>query len=233
MTTALQMIKVAARRTGFLAAGETLGPDDAADALDVMNTMLDAGSTNRLLVYQIVQEALAMVANQANYTIGSSGTWNTTRPVRLDDSSFIRISNVDYPLQLIGVDAYANQAMKATTALVPYLIAYDAAYPLGTVYLYPTPTTTDSVYLRSWKALQSFASLTTDLSLPPGYRRYIEWNLAKELCTEYGRPVTADILREATNSRAAIATINAPNLMMKNESGYNRFRRVASNIYQG
>jgi len=233
MTTALQMINTAARRTGFLAAGETLSSDDSADALDVLNTMMDAWATNRLMVYQIVQEVFSTAGSTTSYTIGPSGTWNTTRPVRLDDSSFLRISDIDYPLELVTPDVYANVPMKSVTSTIPYLITYNFAYPLATVSLYPTPSEAGSIYLRSWKALQSFAALTTDLALPPGYRRAIEWNLCKELCAEYGRPATGDILRESASSKQGITSVNAPSMIMQNEVGYNRFRGMATNIYQG
>lgn len=233
MTTALQMISTAARRTGFLASGETLAADDAADGLATLNSMLDSWAANRLMVYQIQQEVFSTVANTASYTMGSSGTWNTTRPVKLDNSSFIRISNIDYPLDLIPADSYAGMPMKSNTAQIPYAISCNYAYPLATISLYPTPSAVVSVYVRSWKALQSFSALTTDLALPPGYQRAIEWNLAKELCPEYGRAVTPDILRESVGSKLLITSVNAPSMIMVNEVAYNRFRGNSSNIYQG
>lgn len=233
MTTALQMIKTALRRTGALAAGETPTSDESEDARQTLNTMLDAWATNRLMVYQILQEALSVVANTASYTIGSGGVFNTTRPTKLDDSSFIRISGIDYPLTLVAADAYAATPVKGTLSTIPYVIACDYAYPLATIYLYPTPSAAATLYLRSWKVLQSFAALTTDLALPPGYQRAIEWNLAKELCPEYGVPVTNDIMREAVGSKLGITSINAPPLTMVNESAAMRFRSAPLNVKQG
>lgn len=233
MATALDMITVALRRVGVAAPGETLSADQANDALAVLNTMLDSWSTQRLSVYQILEEDFLLTANDGEYTIGTGGDFNTTRPVKIDDSSFVRYSNIDYPLEIIGVNAYNAQPFKSNSSTVPYALYCDYAYPLASIFLYPVPSVAGTLHLCSWKALQSFSGLTTALSLPPGYRRAIEWNLAKELSPEYGRPVNGDILREAASSKKSIQNINAPGKTLVNEAAYMRFRDISLNIYEG
>jgi hypothetical protein len=75
--------------------------------------------------------------------------------------------------------------------------------------------------LRSWQRLQSFSSLTTALALPPGYERAIVFNLAMEFAPEFGTGAKMDpqVPLIATQSKAAIKTINQPSMVAQLDSG--------------
>lgn len=214
MATALDLIKGAMRLIGAIESGETPSSEESSDGLSALNAMLDAWSVERLMVYQILQEPFSLSAGTASYTIGSGGTWNTARPVRID-SAFIRDSDgLDYPIEIITKDRYDAIADK-TTQSRPEWLYYYTAYPLGTIYWYSVPDATYTAYLNSWKQLQSFAGLATDLALPPGYERAIKYNLALEIAPEYNRMPSAVVVEVANESKAALKSANAPVVEMK------------------
>lgn len=219
MTTALQMATSALRKIGEYSTGETLGGDVTADALAVMNTMLESWSLERLMCYQVKEESFSLSDSVPSYTIGSGATFNTDRPTKIVDPCFIRdSSNLDSPLQIIDAAAYGRIVQKNIDGTYPGYLFYDQGYTssgYGTITLYPEPQAGLTLYINSWKQLQNFSTLTTDLSMPPGYRRAIEFNLAVEMASEFGRDPPKSVLVTAIQSKAVLKSLNTPDSMMR------------------
>jgi hypothetical protein len=70
-STALDLITGALRNINQYAAGEPLDATDAADALQVMNDLLDSLSTDKLFVYTANESILAWTPGQFQYSIGN------------------------------------------------------------------------------------------------------------------------------------------------------------------
>jgi hypothetical protein len=230
MTTALQMITRGMRIAQVLQKGESLDNDEAQDGLYAMNSMLDSWSIDRLYVYQILDEAFTLTVGTTSYTIGSGGVFNTTRPSKLDNSCFLRLGSLDYPVTLIDNQAYASILDKTITGL-PTMIYYEPAYPLGTIYFNRKPDQAYSFHCKSWKQLQQFTALTDTLSLPPGYQEAIEWSFAERYGLEYNDSIPAQVKEIAAQARRLISSVNSPDSIMQIEAA-NR-RRYTMNIYTG
>jgi hypothetical protein len=70
-TTANDLITGALRNINSYAAGEPLDPNDAGDALQVLNDLLDSLSTDKLFVYTANENIVAWTPGQFQYTIGN------------------------------------------------------------------------------------------------------------------------------------------------------------------
>ena len=210
MTTANELISRSLRLMGVLGTGRrTLTANEASDGLEALNGMLESFSLERLMVYQILEENFPLVAGTADYTIGSGGTFSTTRPIKIE-SAFLRDSgSIDTPVVVIDNDAYDAIQLKTTQARPEYLY-YDPIYPLAYVRLMYVPDAVYTLYLNSWKQLQQFTDGTTSLALPPGYSRMIVYNLAIEMNAEYQTKLAPEVVAIATQSKAAIKRLNAP-----------------------
>lgn len=68
---ALDLITGALRNINVQAAGEPLAPNDSADALQVLNDLLDSLSTDKLFVYTANEAILAWTPGQFQYSIGN------------------------------------------------------------------------------------------------------------------------------------------------------------------
>jgi hypothetical protein len=79
-STAQDLITGALRNINVLAAGETPSAGDAADALQVLNDMLESWSIDHLSVYSVVENLLTFTPGQYQYTIGNptGGTFTGT-----------------------------------------------------------------------------------------------------------------------------------------------------------
>lgn len=204
MATASAIIRRALRLIGAIAAGETPSANEQADALEALNAMLDSWRTSSLSVYALRDETLTLTG-AASYTIGTGGALNTTRPVRIA-SAYERIGTTDYPVRIASAAAWYELAAKSTTSDVAEWLYYESSYPLGTLYLWPKPTT-GVLHLVTWVPLTSYAA-ANDVALPPGYQDAITYNLAVRMAPEYGRPVTPELAAIARDALSRLERVN-------------------------
>jgi hypothetical protein len=114
MATVADIIRGAFRALGVLAAGETPSAAEEADALTILNDMLDSWANERLAVFQTVRTAYTLTPSLNPHTIGHSGHLHVTRPVRVDRASVIQASGAQRgaaaaPLVRCGVAAHPGQ----------------------------------------------------------------------------------------------------------------------------
>ena len=219
MPTAHNLISHALKLNGQLGQGETLSAYDAADGLTALNAMLDSWWNERLSVFQILRETFVLVAADDDYTIGSGGQINTTRPSKITNA-FITSNSIDYPMEVIDVNAYDRIQSKTVQSDFPLYLYYQTSYPLGIIYLYPVPAAANTLNFDSWNRIQNFAALTTDMSLPPGYERAIQYNLSVETVPLFGLPqISKEVIKIATESKAAISRVNSPAMIARVDPG--------------
>ena len=168
----------------------TMPTADISNALDVLNAMMDNLSADGLLTIGQVRESFPLVYNQQAYTIGSSGNFNTAKPINIS-SCFVRDSNNNaYRMQVGTREIWDGLSDKDLSALVgiPELLFYDPgltqqATQVGTIYIYPTPdaSTTYTLFLESEKMLTEFSSLSTSINMPLYYKEMLVYQLMLRL----------------------------------------------------
>jgi hypothetical protein len=226
MTTALDIITKALQKNGVLVKSETPASDEADDALDTLNAMISAWSNDSMFIYARTEENFPLVAGTATYTIGTSQTFNTARPMELI-SSYVRQGVTDYNLTKIPDETYYGIIDKSTRS-IPRFINFTNGFPTATIKLWPVPDTTYTIYLLTEKELSSF-TLNQTVSLPPGWEQALIYNLAVLLAPEYGQPVDQSVTEIAERSMGAIKRT-----IMKNRSmDANPISIRKSNIYNG
>ena len=214
MATFGDIVDAALSDLGVRAAGEVLTASESADGLVALNDLRDQWETERLAIYTVTRTTWTISANDGEYTVGSGANVNVARPVFVDHVNFIDTSttpDTEYPLKKWELADYAAQPQKALTSTFPQAWYYNPTYPTGTLTLWPVPTSSTlegAIYTPV--AVASFASLSTTVSLPPGYKRALVKNLALELAPSYlGREGPSPLLiQQARESKAAIKRAN-------------------------
>lgn len=216
MTTAGEIIEGSLRLIGQLPASETLDAADGADALAVMNMMIESWSTERLSVFTTQDQIFTWPASQRVRTLGPTGDFVGLRPIDLESSTYFRdpSTGVSYDIQIINQDAYNGIALKTVTSTYPQVLWMNTAYPNVDLYLYPVPTRALEFHFVSVEALTTAASLATSMTFPQGYLRAFRYNLACDLAPEYGVEPSAQVQRIAMTSKRNLKRINSPGDIM-------------------
>jgi hypothetical protein len=205
-STALGLIKAAMRQIGVIATGETPSAAEAADGLAALNDVLETWATEQMTVWSDAV-AFTATAGVGTYTIGPTGTFVTTRPVRVL-SLYSSIDGVDYPAMEWPYEQWQAVAVKATSSTWPERYAYVNDFPDGRLFLWPVPATTLQLQIGIQTPLAAAAGLATTLSYPPGYYRALQWELAAELASQYGVTLNAQQMAMIRASKAAIKKAN-------------------------
>jgi len=198
------IIKAALRDIGVASPGFTISPSDEADALEDLNHIIDSLSTVSTSQFERTRESFPLVADQAEYTIGSGGDFNTTRPeevhlVWLED---LNTDPITYEMELIVSRRYDNIQLKGT-GTIPNRAHYDPQHPLGKFFIYPTPSSSESgwnFFIDSMKAIAQFTDLTTDNPLPAEYFQFLRYQLGLVLASPFGKvlPPWVQVLADQT-----------------------------------
>lgn len=241
MATAQDHITRALRLCRVAAAGETPPTTDLTDGLTILNGMLNAWLTQRLMVYAIDEQAFNLVANTRTYTLGPGGTWDTTplygastpRPVRVERAN-LRVTSLDpdldVPMRVLTQEEYEFLRVKGLSSNWATWLYYRPDFPLGTVIVYPTPTAVEQVVLWLWKPLTQALALATTVTMPPGYEEALVYNLARRCAHEFdGGILSPDAMQMANDTLAAVKSLNSslPPLMTydpllpRRQGGYN------------
>jgi hypothetical protein len=216
MTTALDIIKRSMRLLGVYSIGETPSADEVADSLRALNAMLDSWANENLFVFAKTLDVVPLVANDGVYTIGPSGDVITTRPVEVSEASYIDYLGVSYPLRIDTLGDFNSIPIKSLIAGIPTEMYVLPGLPNITLNLWPIPNATMTLNLWSNKLIQSFASASDSLTLPPRYERMLGFCLAEEMADEFDVVPSANVIKKATQARKVIKRTNTevPRLRM-------------------
>lgn len=213
--TALDIIKAALRRITSYQSGDQIADVDVNDALECLNDLLDSFSIQKAIVFCTTEIIVDFTPLQYQYTIGPGGNFAVDtsgnaipRPIRIT-SGFTRISQLDFTIDVFATqEEYNARLLKTQPAPWPLIAWYNPTVPYGALSFYPNPSAAAELHLFIDSQLTELASLTTAVTLPPGYARMLKWNLAQEICAEYGYPLSEVIKKNAKDSLDAIKALN-------------------------
>lgn len=216
--TPLDFISSAMRLIGVLASGEQPEAAEAADALVISNSMLDAWTAERLMIFTVNRSGpYTLTPGQQTYTLGpGGGTFNltATRPPRITGMGVIVLTNplqpLELPVEMLTDEQWAAIPVKNIQSSIPLRCWDDGGFPQRTLSFWCVPNTVVQIVPYVWQALTKFADLTTDYTFPEAYEKAIRYSLAVDLAPEYGAELRPEVVSQALSSRAAIKSMNSP-----------------------
>jgi hypothetical protein len=209
-TTAFALIESAMRVVGIISsgAGETPTADEANDALDSLNDLLESMSLENLFVWGTADQTFTTVAGQASRTIGPTGQFvATARPVRIS-GAYCTVNGVDFPIQIIGQQEYNDIPLKTQQQQIIERLLYVNDFPNGIVTLWPTPSAAIPLVLSIDRVMTSIPTLATVLTYPPGYLNFMKHALGIMLSPDYGVTPSQAVLDIARGTRASLKRAN-------------------------
>lgn len=206
------------RMLGVIGAGQSISAEDNEAGLESLNDMLDGWNTEGLIVYEVRDEIFSLASGSASVTIGSSGNFNTDRPVNIE-YIFIREDGTDYRLSRLTSHQWAGLYAKSTdSAGWPAAYYYQNTFPLGTLYFVPVPSQTfATVHVGTWRQFSDFVSASASATFPSGFKEAMITNLALTMAPEYGIAAPNEVVRMAIDSLARIKRLRNGPLVAKHE----------------
>jgi hypothetical protein len=217
MTTSVnEQINGALRLLGVLAEGETPSAATSQDALAALNQMIDSWNTERLMIYNTLDQVFSWQPGVITQTLGPSGTLVGVRPVAIDDATYFRdpANNISYGIKIINQQQYDGIAVKTVTSTYPQVMWVNMEFPNITMTVYPVPTKVLEWHIISVDELNKPATLSTDIYMPPGYLRAFRYNLACEIAPEFGVEPPPTVARIAMTSKRDLKRQNNPDDIM-------------------
>src|SRR5947208_3192286 len=98
--TGLALISSALRLIGVLASEETPTAAEAADALVVLNQMIESWTVERMMIFTLGISEFPLIPGQQTYTLGVGGNFNLARPARIERMGIVSLNNPSQPLEL-------------------------------------------------------------------------------------------------------------------------------------
>lgn len=213
-TTVKALIDSALRKIGAIGTGAQASPDEYADALMLLRQMIDSWSLERLMVPFVPTERFDLREDQAFYTMGPGGDWDTVRPTRVE---FLRIEDAEgyaFTVPQTSPGIAAQQASIGTGRPTGWMARSDHALTYVELNAFPTDPHVLVTSLKPFtvEALENFTSpwsseaaaepmpsggfsmtgIQTPISFPAGYESALVFNLAVLLHSEYPGHILPD-----------------------------------------
>lgn len=232
-TSALQIITDALVYLGVISEEQLPSNTKIDRALRQLNQIVSRLSKKQLLtIPSLTREEFAISASQASYTIGSSGDFDTDRPLSIYSAQHKGSEGSYSPIQVLHDEqSYANIVSKSVQG-IPERLYYLAAYPLGTIFFDYKPSTTSTIAITSYKPLTAFADTSAEWDLDDAYVNYLTFRLAVELGpsqrADRGQILTCQALADdamnditTLNSAQNVPVLQTDPALMPHPGGYN------------
>lgn len=216
--TVRDLIAGALKDLGVLAQGEAVSADDVQHCLLALQNLIDSWSNSSLFVYNRVNHIFTLASSKQTYTLGSGGDFDAPRPKLIQVANWVETSQT--PSFEIGIDIYtveqwAEITVKNLQGTIPFALYYDKAFPLMNLNFWPIPAAGKQISLWNWEPLTNFSTVGDTVSLPEGYPRLIQKNLAVEIAPSYSKSVSPELLASAQDSLSQVKTDNTRPSVMK------------------
>ena len=127
--TPLQIITSSLQAIGALGAGESLRPEEAADAFARLNDLIDSWHLHPQMMLDIDRHVFTLVAGQRDYTVGAAVTCDLVldRPPRLERVGLILpgvTPEIEKPLNELTDDGWAEVRAKSLASGLPRVAAF-------------------------------------------------------------------------------------------------------------
>lgn len=192
MATWNSLIAASLRKVGRLESGGTPTTSEYADGLEEANRILQELSISIGPIYFETVDSVTWTGGSASRTIGSGGNFNVSRPIQVIAAQYRDSNSDDFDMLIVTHREYQSLLDKSFTG-TPDRLAYNPtnASGLGTLFIWPVPSSDATIRITSKKPFTAAAAGTDDTALPPGYEPYITFELGARLGSEFGADLSA------------------------------------------
>jgi len=214
MATVLSIITQALTEIGVYSQGETLSAADSQVCLLNFQRQIDSWAADMLTLSVQSEVSISWPSATSTQTIGPGGDVDIQRPVWISELNYVNPGSspaVEIVMGPMDRDSYANQSIKGLQSGLPQQYFYQTSLDtvVGTLFIWPQPTTGLTLKLYAPKAVDVPVALSDTLLGPPGYLDAYIYQLALRLVTPFSRQVPPLLPSLATD---AFLKMKRPNI---------------------
>jgi hypothetical protein len=213
MTTVTELITQALKDATVVGEGDSASSETMTDAFALFQQLMGQWQSSGKNVYAQVTSSFN-ATGALSYSIGTGGDVNITRPEKIDNV-YWRLNTVDTPLTMLNTyEEYLDLTTKTMSGDATYAF-YLPSYPLGTLYIYPQPTS-GSFFITRTESLPTFTSITDTIVLPAKYILPIRFSLAELFSVTFQTVISPAVSTMANRYRVSLRKSNTrvPTLQM-------------------
>jgi hypothetical protein len=240
---ALDIITRAYRLLSVIDAIDSPEPEMAIEGLAVLNEIIEDLGLQPATMGAVGRSVYPLTAGVSGYTIGVGGSFNTTRPLKIESFSIVPNRNAtpyfEIPMGLpLKPSEWARVSIKTLTGTFPTEIYYDygSVNGLARIEVWPVPLlSTVDLVLYVKVSTSAFADLTTLYTFPPGFKKFFRYRLARELAPNHRIPISdlADVIRIGDETLAHIEMAADRPVELVNDAAFLNSHRRRGNIQTG
>ena len=205
MATVTEVITQALKDSMVVGEGDAASAETMTDAFALFQQMMGLWQDSGMNVYAQVTSSFTPTG-AISYSVGTGGDIAITRPEEIDNI-YWRLNGTDIPVQLMSnYEEYLDIVNKTQTG-TPALGFYLPSYPLGTLYIYPQPTT-GQVFITRREVLPTFTSITDTIVLPAKYLLPIRFSLAELFSVTFQTVISPSVSALANRYRTSLRKSN-------------------------
>jgi hypothetical protein len=223
------------------APGRGLSGSEQAEALMIINAMLDGVKTERWFFYQILRTQFNVANGQKDYTVGDASfgaDWVIERPEKVLRTGIIvpgdpAGTQSEIPIYtVLSFEEYASIVTKLSPSTVPLVHYYQASLPVGTSTLWPVPSQdqVSQVVLYTPQTVQEFTDINADYIVPKGYREWMMYEGAVKVHDRYPQhPMDPHVRAAAMDYKARVKAQQQTPVFIRSDSAVLK----AGTVYPG
>lgn len=232
MSTFLEIASDASSVIGQTGIGQTISPEEAAQAMRFANRMLAKWSAQRLFLPDVNTRSYGLTSGLQDYVVGPTasgpGSFVQSRPMFVENArAVIPGTSTELDMNLLSKvewDAIRDKQAQTSVTGTPSDIWTEPSFPNMAFHVWPVPSVGVTIKIGTWELLQQFATVFDVVNLPPEYEDALVFNLAIALAPTYEKPVTQDIQDKAVDGILKLQALNAQTL--RGAIGANRTLQV-------
>lgn len=196
---------------GVVSAVDPSAPEDMEKGLRYINRIIDSWNGDRACIFAEQFITFTTAPGVSPQTIGPTGTCVVNqRPVSIDGANFLQNTGALLIRNELGIhDQYwwLAQTVPLMQTSWPTDLYYQPDWPNGSIFLWPVPSGAYVIELMIRQVLPYF-DLTTQLSMPPGYREALTLTLAEALVRPMQIEMPQGLPYDASKARARMQRNN-------------------------
>lgn len=204
--TPISIIQDAYFDAGLLQEGDNLNGEQIVAGLRKLTDMVNLWQTQGLKLWLNVDTPITLTAGTGTYTLGSTGTVNMTKPLRVMEAWYTDVNNIRRPLVPMSWNDYSRLSQVTNTgAINSYFV--DKQDTLLSVFFWLIPdatAATGTAHLLLQTQVTNPISVTETMNFPIEWRIALRWGLADEICTGQPQAIMDRCQQRALTYRTAL-----------------------------